>query len=65
LGGRRFVRGLFFERLFRMKKQNKRLNTALLVVLVVALVAVLAVIILKQMEYGASTDFYGSLRGAL
>ena len=48
-----------------MKKQNKRLNTALFVVLVVALVAVLAVIILKQLEYGASTDFYGSLRGAL
>jgi len=48
-----------------VKKQNKRLNTALLVVLVVALVAVLAVIILKQMEYGASTNFYGSLRGAL
>lgn len=48
-----------------MKKQNNRLSRALLVVLVVALVAVVAVIILKQMEYGASTDFYGSLRGAL
>ena len=47
-----------------MKKQNKA-GRLLLAALTVALIAVVAYIILKQMEYGQSTEFYGSLRGML
>ena len=51
-----------------MKKQNmagRLLLAALTVALTVALIAVVAYIILKQMEYGKSADFYSSLRGML
>lgn len=61
------MRGLLFVALgesFIMKKQNKA-GRLLLAALTVALIAVVAYIILKQMEYGQSTEFYGSLRGML
>ncbi len=47
-----------------MKKQNMA-GRLLLAALTVALIAVVACIILKQMEYGKSADFYSSLRGML
>lgn len=43
-----------------MKKQNMAGR-----LLLAALIAVVAYIILKQMEYGKSADFYSSLRGML
>lgn len=46
-----------------MKKHKN--SSVLLAVLVVALAAVVAYIVLKQLEYGASTNYYGSLRGRL
>ncbi len=45
-----------------MKKQ-KNGSKILLWVLVAALIAVVAFIVLKQLEYGAGNDYYGSLRG--
>lgn len=48
-----------------MKNRKERRGKLLLAVLAVALIAAIAVIIWKQMEYGASEQFYDSLRGAL
>lgn len=42
---------------------KKRMNWILIAVLAVALMAVVGYIILKQMEYGQSAEFYHSLRG--
>lgn len=46
-------------------KNNKLWTRLLLGVLAAALIAVVAYILLKQLEYGAGNDYYGSLRGLL
>lgn len=48
-----------------MKKKKNSLIPLLIAVLVVALIAVVGYIVLKQMEYGQSTEFYSGLRGCL
>ena len=46
-----------------MKKKSGKSTGWLIALLAAALVAVVAYIILKQMEYGQSAEFYSSLRG--
>lgn len=45
--------------------KNGRGMKLILIALVIALAVMLAVIIFKQMEYGASSEYYDNLRGAL
>lgn len=47
-----------------MKKKGNNLKV-ILALLIIALIAVAAVIVVKQMEYGQSEQYYNNLRGAV